>query len=184
RDALNQAAAAYSRVGKPREAITRYQKFIEKYPDDEKIDRAYLNIVDVLRDQGEDQEALKWTAKTREVFKGKLPEAIALFTEARIFISPNEWQSALGDLDKLISFPDLGGTRVPAGTTVAEVNFLRAYSLEQLHRFNDAIDSYLAIPDGRNEYYGWRSGERLKAVRENDEARAHITELIGPLSSA
>src|SRR5205807_6986285 len=101
KDALNQAAAAYGRVGKHREAIKRYQKFIEKYASDERIDRAYLNIVDIFRDQGDDQEALQWTAKTREVFKGRLPETIALFTEARIHISRGEWQNALADLEKL-----------------------------------------------------------------------------------
>lgn len=183
RDALNQAASAYSRVGKQKEAITRYQRFIEKYPDDEKLDRAYLNIVDILRDQGEDQDALKWTAKTREAFKGKLPEAIAIFAEARIFISRAEWQNALTDLEKLRSFSDLGGTRVPGGTSTAEITFLKAYSLEQLNRFKDAIDAYLSIPDGRNEYYSWRANERIKALSGDEEAKSFITQRIGQLSA-
>lgn len=79
KDALSQAASAYARVNKPKEATTRYQKFIEKYADADNIERAYLNIVDILRDLGEESDALKWTAKTQEAFKGKLPEALALF---------------------------------------------------------------------------------------------------------
>jgi outer membrane protein assembly factor BamD (BamD/ComL family) len=52
RDSLLQSAACYARLGKPDEAIKRYQRFIDLYPLDEKADRAYLNIIDVLRDQG------------------------------------------------------------------------------------------------------------------------------------
>ncbi|MEO8074188.1 MAG: tetratricopeptide repeat protein, partial [Acidobacteriota bacterium] len=83
RDALSQTASAYSRLNKPKEAISRYQKFIQTYPNADNLERPYLNIVDILRDQGENTEALKWTARTKADFKGKLPEAIALFAQAR-----------------------------------------------------------------------------------------------------
>jgi soluble lytic murein transglycosylase len=170
KDALSQAASAYARVGKPREAVTRYQRFIEKYPDAENLDRAYLNIVDVLRDAGEDSEALKWSLRTQEVFRGKLPEAIALFAQLRIRIAQSDWQSALADAEKLSTFADLGGTRVPGGTNKAEVIFLKAFALENLQRFPEAVDAYLSIPDGRSEYYGWRATERLKALAGNPQA--------------
>ena len=112
--------------------------------------------MDVLRDAGETAEALKWTEKTQEVFRGKLPEAIALFAQARIHIAQNDWQNALTDLEKLLTFPDFGGTRVPGGTNKAEIIFLKGFALEQLNRFPQAIDVYLSIPDGRREFYGWR----------------------------
>jgi soluble lytic murein transglycosylase len=184
KDALSQAASAYSRVSKPKEAITRYQKFIEKYPDDERIERPYLNIVDILRDQGSDTEALKWTAKTQETFKGKPPEAIALFSQARIRIARSEWPDALIDLDRLLTFPDLGGTRVPGGTNPAEVTFLKGYALEQMNRFPEAIDTYLSIPDGRSEYYGWRATERLKALGGNEKASSFIAQKLGAATTA
>ena len=167
KDALSQTASAYSRVNKPKEAISRYQKFIEKYPNADNLERAYLNIIDVLRDRGEDFEALKWTAKTQEVFRGKLPEGIALFAQARIYIANNDWRNALDDLNKLQTFADLGGTRVPGGTNKTEITFLKGFVLENLNRYAEAIDVYLSIPDGRNEYYGWRSTERLKALANN-----------------
>jgi soluble lytic murein transglycosylase len=184
KDALSQSASAYSRVSKPKEAITRYQKFIEKYPDDERIERPYLNIVDVLRDQGSDTEALKWIAKTQETFKGKPPEAIALFSRARIRIARSEWPDALADLDRLLTFPDLGGTRVPGGTNTSEVTFLKAYALEQMNRFPEAIDTYLSIPDGRSEYYGWRATERLKALGSNEKASSFIAQKLGAAATA
>ena len=130
RDALSQSASAYSRINKPKEAVSRYQKFIEKYPDAENLDRAYLNIIDVLRDQGENANALKWTAKTQEIFKGKLPEVVALFAQARIRIAQNDWTNALSDLNSLLTFIDLGGARVPGGTNKAEVTFLKVLFLK------------------------------------------------------
>ncbi len=179
RDALSQTASAYSRVNKSKEAISRYQNFIQNYPNANNLDRAYLNIVDVLRDQGENGEALKWTAKTQADFKGKLPEAIALFAQARIHISHNDWTNALSDLNILLTLPDLGGTKAPGGTNKAEITFLKGLTLENLQRFSEAIDVYLSIPDGRNEYYGWRATERLQDLSNNKKTQEFIqTKLI------
>jgi soluble lytic murein transglycosylase len=181
-DALSQTAAAYSRVNKPREAISRYQKFIEKYPDADNLERAYLNIVDVLRDRGEETEALKWTAKTQETFRGTLPEAVALFSQVRIHIARNDWKNALTDLDRLQAFADLGGTRVPGGTNKAEVIFLKGFVLENLQKYSEAIDVYLSIPDGRNEYYGWRATERLQALASDEKTKFFTTKKLGELT--
>ena len=174
RDALSQTASAYSRINKPKEAISRYRKFIQTYPNADNLERTFLNIVDILRDQGENGEALKWTAKTQTDFKGKLPEAIALFAQARIHISQNDWSNALSDLDILLKFTDLGNTKVPGGTNKAEVAFLKGLTLENLNRFPEAIDVYLSIPDGRNEYYGWRATERLRALRIDEKTQKFI----------
>lgn len=183
-NALSQAASAYSRINKPKEAISRYQKFIATYPDSDTLERAYLNIVDIQRDIGEATDALKWTQKTREAFKGELPEAIALFAQIRIRIAENNWIDALNDLNELQKMSDLGGTRVPAGTNKNEVAFLRSYALEQLKRYPEAVESYLAIPDGRADYYGWRSTERLKALGLDEKSSAIISQKFDSLFNA
>ena len=183
-DALSQTAAAYSRVNKPKEAMSRYQKYIEKYPYADNLERAYLNIVDISRDLGETFDALKWTQKTREAFKGKLPEAIALFTQIRIRIAEKDWASALTELAELQKMADLGGTRVPSGTNKNEVAFLSAFTLEQLERYQEALEAYLAIPDGRGDYYGWRATERLKALLNNEKTNALITQKFATLNLA
>lgn len=174
KDALLQLASAYTRVGKHREAVSRYKIFIERYPDDERLDRAYLNIVDVLRDNREETEALKAAAVAREKFKGKLPEALAVFAEARIRISGSEWAEALAALETLGTFPELGGAAVSGGTTSAEVTFLRALVLEELRRYSEAIDVYLSIPDGRNEYYGGRATDRLRLLASTEHGKPLI----------
>ncbi|HEX9960281.1 MAG TPA: tetratricopeptide repeat protein, partial [Pyrinomonadaceae bacterium] len=178
RDGLSQAANAYARVNKPKEALTRYQRFIEKYANEENSERAYLNIIDILRDTGEDTEAVRWAQKTREKFKGELPEALAVFAQARIHIAKNDWQSALNDLNELQNFPDLGNTRVAGATNKAEVSFLKGFALEQMQRYAEAIDVYLSIPDGRNEYYGWRATERLKILAGDERAKPAIAQKL------
>lgn len=178
KDALLQNAAAYARVGKPRESITRYQRFIDRYPSDEKLDRAYLNVIDLLRDQGDINEALKWTSKTQEIFAGKLPATIALFVEARIHLSRNEWLLALDKLGRLRGVSDLGGKTIPGGTDATEVGFLRCRALEKLVRTDEAIACYLAIPDGRDSYYGWRSTLRLAELGSDEAARPFILQHV------
>lgn len=170
KDALMQLASAYTRVGKFKEAVKRYHDFIDKYPDDERIDRAYLNIIDVLRDEGEEIEAQKWAVKTQQVFRGKVTETIALFTETRIYLVRNDWPATLAGLEKLLTLPDLDGSSVPGSTNRAEVTFLRAFVLGQMQRYSEAIDAYLSIPDGRGEYYGGRATERLRLLIKNEEA--------------
>ncbi len=183
RDALSQTASAYIRVNQSKEAILHYQKFIEKYPNADNLERAYLNIVDILRDAGEDNEALSWTAKTQAAFKGKLPEAIALFAQVRIHIAQKDWKSALFDLNSLSTFPDPGGTRVPGGTNKAEITFLKGFALESYNGYAEAIDTYLSIPDGRGEYYGWRATERLKALANDEKAKPFVVQKLGELTT-
>ena len=59
KDALLQLGSAYARVGKARESVARYSRYIDSYPGDERLDRAFLNPIDVARDLGTDVEALR-----------------------------------------------------------------------------------------------------------------------------
>ncbi len=184
KDALLQVASAYSRVGRPKEALNRYHGFIEKYPKDEKLDRAYLNPVDIYRDLGNDSDALKWCSKTAEEFKGKIPEALAIFAAVRIRAAKEDWGEALVELNRLREMPDLGGVTVPGGTSLGEVTFLRASALENVGRLPEAIDIYLSIPDGRGEYYGWRATERLRALADDEAGKAFVSQKIGTLAES
>lgn len=181
KEALLNAASAYGRVGKPREAITRYDSFIAKFPTDEKLDRAYLNIVDILRDQGEETEALRRCSKIRDIFRGKTPEAVSLFTESRIYIGREDWQNAFNSLERLRQLPDLGGAAVPGGTSTLEVDFLKGFALENLEKYPEAIAAYLDIADGRSQYYGWRATERLKGLANDEIAAPHVAQIVGTL---
>ena len=177
------AASSYARVGKYREAVYRYKAYIEKFPEGERVDRAYLNVIDVLRDQREEIEALKWADTLRSKFQGRQPAALATFAEVRIHLARTNWERALEALDRLEKYSDLGGASVPGGTTRAEIRFLRGYAIEQLRRYPEAIDVYLSIPDGSNEYFGWRSTERLRALAIHPNAKQFIEAKSAELKS-
>ena len=181
KDALLQLASGYARLGKHRESVARYEKYIQTFPNDERIDRPYLNIVDVLRDAGEETEALSRAERAASAMRGKTGEAQALFVQARIRIARSEWDPALADLDRLLTMSNLGGTTVPGGTTKAEVTFLRGLALEELRRYPEAIAEYLSIPDGRNEYYGGLATDRLRNLPK--DTWAHLDSKLHGLIS-
>lgn len=174
RDALNQMGAAYARTKRYDEALKAYQRVIERYSETSALERAHLNIIDVLRDAGRDREALEWVQRTRSRFKGQAA-ALALFSQARIYVAQGAWGEALAAFDALLNEADLGGGRAAGGTNKTEVTFARAYALEQLGRTEEAVNAYLSIPDGRNEYYGWRATARLREMAGNEKTRGQLS---------
>jgi soluble lytic murein transglycosylase len=184
RDALLFQASALVRLGKTDEAVAAYEKYINAYPDADNIERPYVNIIDALRDAGRDAEALRWAARGQTDLKGKIGAALALFSQAKIHLSQNNWPAVVTDCDALLTLNDLGGARYAGGATRAEVSFLRAFALEQQGLTNDAVTAYLAIPDGRNEYYGWRATLRLRALAANEKTRRELASRAENLSAA
>jgi soluble lytic murein transglycosylase-like protein/TolA-binding protein len=174
RDIWGLMAATYARLKQTDGAVNAYKVLIQRFPDRPNPERAYLNIIDLFHEAGGYSEALAWVQQTRTLFKNNLGEALALFAQLRIHLAQGSWATVVRDADELLKFSDLGGTRVPGGTNTAEVNFLRAYALEQLGRNEEAITAYLAIPDGRNEYYGARATQRLLDLATNQKAKALV----------
>jgi soluble lytic murein transglycosylase len=183
RDALGLIAGVLSRQKRTDEAVASYKLFIERYPGAPNPERPYLNIIDVLRDAGRDDEALSWAKQSRERFKEQLGGTLALFAQARIHIAQDSWSAAISDLDELQQAADLGGARVPGGTNMSEILFLRAFALEQLGRMQEAIDAYLSIPAGRNEYYGFRADARLRALASDPRALSLLKAKADALST-
>ena len=171
RDAQLALAATFLRLKRPDDAIAAYKTFITTFPDAPNPERAYLNIIDALHEAGRYSEALNWVQQTRARFPNQTGAALALFAQQRIHLAESAWADVVRDADELTKFADLGGTRIPGGTTEAEVLFLRAFALEQLGRTEEAIKGYLAIQDGRNEYYGARATQRLLSLADSDRTR-------------
>src|SRR4030095_15427129 len=146
RDALGYLASSYMRMKRTDEGLNIYKTLIDRFTDGPGLERPYLNIIDALHEAARYPEALNWVQQTRNRFKGDIGATLALFAQLRIHLAQNAWQDAIKDADELSKIADLGGTRVPGGTTSAEVNFLRAYALEMLGRTHEAVTAYLAIP--------------------------------------
>lgn len=171
RDAVGFLASSYVRMKRTDDAVAAYKLLIDKFPDNPNPERAYQNIIDALHEAGRYPEALNWVQQARARFKTDLPNALVLFAQLRIHMAQGGWATVVRDADELSKLSDLGGTRVPGGTNPPEVNFLRAYALEQLGRTEEAIAGYLSIPDGRNEYYGTRATQRLLDHATNQKSK-------------
>jgi soluble lytic murein transglycosylase-like protein/TolA-binding protein len=175
RDALGFAAASLSRLKRVEESLATYKSIIERYGSGTTLERAYLNIIDALRDAGgREAEALSWIEQTRARFKGQTTATLALFSQARIHLAQGAWDKALADFDALRAESNLGGANTPGSTNATEVVFMRAYLLEQLGRTEEAINAYLGIPDGRNEYYGGRATRRLRGLGADAKTRGLV----------
>ena len=183
RDAVALLASTYVRLKRYDAAVVVYKTLIDRFPDNPNPERAYLNIIDALHEAGQYSDALNWVQQARARFKNDLGGALALFAQLRIHLAQGSWSTVVRDADELLKLGDLGGTRVGGGTTTAEVNFLRAYALEQLGSFEDAIAGYLSIPDGRNEYYGQRATQRLLALAASDKSRTLVRNRLNSLLS-
>ena len=121
--------------------------------------------------------------QTRARFKNDLGGTLALFAQLRIHLAQASWAAALRDADELAKASDLGGTRVPGGTSSTEVTFLRAFALEQLGRTEEAVSAYLTLPDGRNEYYGARATQRLLALANGDKSKTFVQMRLNALTN-
>jgi len=174
RDAVGFLGSSYVRMKRTGDAVAAYKLLIDRFPDNPTPDRAYINIIDALHEAGRYPEALNWVQQTRARFKTDVANALALFAQLRIHLAQGSWATVVRDAEELSKISDLGGTRVPGGTNPAEVSFLRAYALEQLGRTEEAINAYLAIPDGRNEYYGTRATQRLLDLGTSEKARTLV----------
>ena len=183
REAVGWLGSTYLRTKRTDDAVAAYEVLIDRFPDSPTPERPYLNIIDALHEAGRHADALNWVQQTRTRFKNDLGGTLALFAQLRIHLAQASWAAVVRDADELAKFSDLGGTRVPGGTNAAEIAFLRAYALQQLGRTEEAVAGYLAIPDGRNEYYGARATQRLQSLANEAKARTLVQMRLNALSN-
>ena len=177
----------YQYLNEAGRAIDRYTAFISQFPRSKFFGYAYLNAIDSLRAVGKTAEALTWAQRAQNECPETFVQVTALFQQARIHLSQENYLSALTDFTALKS-RNLGARGLVAGTNLSEVNFLRAYCLEKLGRYDEAINEYLTFTEGRNNahgYYGQRATARLQALMSNQRAtRIIATKLSGFITAA
>jgi len=162
REAANFAASSLLRMGRGAEAAARYADYLEKYPNGERIDTAHLNIIDGYRESGRPQDAITWINRTRQRFAGNVVEHNAIFARLRLDIALGDWAHAVQTADELLQKPFPTGTN----TNFDEVLYLKGHSLERGGRTQDAIRTYLMIPDNIGSYYGGLATNRLAAIND------------------
>jgi soluble lytic murein transglycosylase len=160
REGLYSLASTYLRLGRATEAAERYREYTERFPQGERIEFAYLNVIDGWREAGRPAEALPWIARTRARFRGTATDTNALFARLRLDIAGGDWTHAIQAADELrgASFTK------DVMTNSQEVAYLKAYSMERAGRTNEAVNAYLSISDKLDSYYGMLATNRLQVL--------------------
>src|SRR5438093_2877576 len=160
REGLNFSASSLLRMGRGADAAARYQEYLEKYPNGERIDTAHLNIIDGYREAGRPQDAIIWIDRTRARFAGTATDANALFARLRLDIAQSDWNHAVQAADELLGRPLPSGTN----TNADEILYLKAHCLERERVTQEASRVYLLIPDNLKSYYGALATDRVAAI--------------------
>jgi soluble lytic murein transglycosylase len=163
REGSNFAASSLLRMGRGSEAAARYAEYIEKYPNGERLDTAHLNIIDGYRESGRPQDAIIWINRTRERFAGTVVETNATFARLRLDIALADYSHAIQTADELLQKP----LTKDSNTSVDEVLYLKAHSLDRAGRTQEAVRIYLMIPDSVSSYYGGLATSRLAAINDS-----------------
>jgi len=168
REGSNFAASALLRMGRGAEAAARYEQYINKYPNGERVDTAHLNIIDGYRESGRPQDAITWVDRTRQRFAGTPTESSAIFARLRLDIAIGDWNHAVQSADELLQKP------IPrdSNTSADEVLYLKAHALERAGRTQDAARFFMMIPDRIDSYYGGLATNRLAAISDGAAQQA------------
>ncbi|MEJ7615421.1 MAG: tetratricopeptide repeat protein [Pyrinomonadaceae bacterium] len=94
RDGFYYVAPTLLRLNRPLEAAVRYREYIERFPQGERIADAHLNVIDSLREGGDNQNAIVWVERTRERFQGTPTATNALFARLRLDIATQDFAHA------------------------------------------------------------------------------------------
>ncbi len=154
RESLAFKGACLVRLGKNADAAQAYQLYATMFPNGEKIESSYLNIIDALREAKKYDEANVWVEKSRLRFSGMPTATNALQARLRMEISRQSWLQAVEAADALRLNNDFQGSM----TSLDEVNYLKALALEKLGRKSEAVAIYALIP--ASSYYGGLAREK------------------------
>ena len=154
------------------EAARRYSDFIAAYPASELLEGAYRNIVDCLRYAGKFDEAIEWSERIAQKYAGQPLATVGLYNEAKIQLTRGNYEAALPLLTRVAALPVTA--KVISAPIRGEAAFLRIFTLEKIGRLSEAAQAYLAVPDERDNYFGYRATERLRALMSTDNGRRTI----------
>ncbi len=154
------------------EAARRYADFITTYPASELLEGAYRNVVDCFRYAGNLDEAIEWSRRIVQKYAGQPLATVGLYNEAKIQLTRGNYDAALQLLTRVAALPVTA--KVISAPIRGEAAFLRIFTLEKMGRIAEAVRAYLATPDERDNYFGYRATERLRALFETEEGRRAI----------
>ncbi len=167
RESLAFKGACLVRLNRNLEAAKAYQLYATMFPTGERIESAFLNIIDALREAKRFDEANLWVDKVTNRFSEMPTAANALQARLRMEISRQNWQKAIEAADALRLSNNFRGSM----TSLDEANFLKAFALEKSNRKTEAIAVYSLIPPSLNSYYSGLASDRLNKISSNKVER-------------
>jgi soluble lytic murein transglycosylase len=157
REGLAFKGASYVRMGKNLEAAKVYEQYTVMFPEGERIESAYLNLIDAYREAGQFDDARKWAERTVTRFAGKPATTNALQALVRMEFARADWNAATAAADRLLSVGGFAGSM----TNPDEARYLKALALQRAGKRSDAMSIYRTISGGYNSYYGGLASEQL-----------------------
>ena len=176
RESLAFKGACLVRLGKNSEAAKTYEQYTIMFPNGERIETSYLNIIDALREAKKYDEANLWVDKTSQKFSGLPTATNALNARLRMEIFRENWQKAIEAADSLRLLKNFSSSM----TSLDEVNYLKAFALEKSGRKAEAVAVYSAIPNTLTSYYGGLASDKLNKISGN---QSKITRTVSVSSS-
>ncbi len=164
REGLAFKGASYVRMGKNLEAAKTYEQYTVMFPNGERIESSYLNIIDALREAKKYDEANLWVEKAQAKFGASKTTTNALQSRVRMEIYRQNWNGAVAAADETLRLNRFSGSMSSAD----EIKYLKAFALEKAGKKAEAISVYNSIPDSFTSYYGGLAKERLDIIQPNN----------------
>lgn len=177
REGLSFKGACHVRLGKHAEAAKIYEQYTVMYPNGERIDGAYLNTIDALREAGKYDDASAWVDKARARFAGTATEASALHARLRMEIYRGKWQ----DAEATAALMQVQAKFAGSMTSIDEVKFLRGFALEKQGKRSEAMAMYGSIADViLVSYFGGLAKDKVIGTQYYKPINMSIRPIGGP----
>ena len=155
REGLAFMGASYVRMGNDLDAAKTYEEYAAKFPNGERIESSYLNIIDAYREAGRYDDANRWAEKAIQRFAGKPAAVNAVHAKLRLEVHRENWSAAIGQADRLLAGLAFTGSM----TSADEVRYLRALALEKSGRNGEASAAFGDLR-ASSSYFGGLAKER------------------------
>lgn len=155
REGLYFDASCNLRIGRNDEAARLWQQYTVMFPKGERVENAYVNSIDALREAGRYKEADAQVEKTRQLFPGTVTETNALHARLRMQVFRGQYSDAEATAALMQAQAKFAGSM----TSLDEVRYLRAFSLEKQGKRSESAVMYGTITPG--SYYGWLASDKL-----------------------
>jgi soluble lytic murein transglycosylase len=180
RESLAFKGACLVRMGRNIEAAKTYEQYTTMFPNGERIETSYLNIIDALREAKKYDEANLWIDKASGRFSGLPTATNALNARLRMEVFRENWQKAIEAADALRVLRNFSSSM----TSLDEVNYLKAFAFEKSGRKAEAIAVYSSIPNTLTSYYGGLASDKLNKLSGNSSKITRTVSVSSSLTGA